>query len=218
MDPLRSSHHRCRLTIRALSACPQLREPAVVPRRWERAMYARQEPCMYIPRLSFPWQGSCLLLAVLLWGVLPSGATVSAQGVALPGASQDLASQLQVLKPALSDSQRRIAASIRTAVQTMAQHGIATTRTQMEPRLRVSSSGEIEVYLHTSTLTPAVLDALRQHGVRVLRSEAQFGIVYATVPLDALEDIAALPFMLWIGPPSYSVRRTGSVTSEGDAA
>src|SRR5262249_59169341 len=123
MDPLRSSHHRCRLTICALSACPQLREPAVVPRRWEGAMLSRQEPCMYIPRLSFPWQGSCLLLAVLLWGVLPS-----------PSASQDLASQLQVLKPALSDSQRRIAASILTAVQTMAQHGIATTRTQIEPR------------------------------------------------------------------------------------
>ena len=36
------------------------------------------------------------------------------------------------------------------------------------------------------------------------------------VPLDALETVAALPFVRWIGLPAYSVRRTGSVTSAGD--
>ena len=50
----------------------------------------------------------------------------------------------------------------------------------------------------------------------VLRSDAQFDMVYATVPPDALETVATLPFVRWIGPPVYSVRRTGSVTSEGD--
>src|SRR5262249_57484724 len=109
MDPLRSSHHRCRLTICALSACPQLREPAVVARRWGGAMLSRQEQCMNIPRLSFPWQGSCLLLAVILWGVLPSAS-----------ASTDLAPQLQVLKPPLSHSPHRIPPSLPTPTPTLA--------------------------------------------------------------------------------------------------
>src|SRR5438128_7580410 len=160
---------------------------------------------MNISRLGFPMQGGWLLLGMLLWSLLPS-----------PSASQDLASQLHALKAAIPDSQRRIASSIRTAAQMLAQHGIATTRTQMEPMLRVSSYGEVEVYIYTSMLTPATLDALRQQGVQVLRSEAQFGIVYATVAMDALESIAVLPFVRWIGAPSYSVPRTGSVTSEGD--
>ncbi len=161
---------------------------------------------MNISRLGFPMQGGWLLLGMLLWSLLPS-----------PSASQDLASQLHALKAAIPDSQRRIASSIRAAVQMLAQHGIATTRTQVEPMLRVSSYGEVEVYIYnTSMLTPATLDALRQQGVQVLRSEAQFGIVYATVAMEALESIAALPFVRWIGAPSYSVPRTGSVTSEGD--
>jgi len=156
-------------------------------------------------RLGFPWQGGGLLLSVLLWGLLPS-----------PGASQDLASQLQALKTAIPASQQRIASSLRDAVQMVAQHGVATARTKMEPLLRFSRTGAVEIYIYTSTLTPEALATLRQHGVRVLRSDEQFGMVYATVALDALETIAALPFVRWLGPPSYSVQRTGSVTSEGD--
>src|SRR5262245_23077007 len=202
---------------------------------------------MNISRLGLPMQGGWLLLGLLVWSLLPSGATVSAQGfgrpvplppdTALPSASEDLASQLHALKAAIPDSQRRIASSIRTAAQMLAQHGIATTRTQMEPMLRVSNYGEVEVYIYTSMLTPETLEALRQQGARVLQSEglrpksghtdypistptqsrqAQFGIVYAIVATDTLEGIAALPFVRWIGLPSYSVQRTGSVTSEGD--
>ena len=78
--------------------------------------------------------------------------------------------RLHALKAAIPDSQRRIASSIRAAVQMLAQHGIATTRTQVEPMLRVSSYGEVEVYIYTLMLTPATLDALRQQGVQVLRT------------------------------------------------
>src|SRR5262245_53612472 len=127
---------------------------------------------MNIFRLGLPMQGGWLLLSLLLWGLLPSGATVSAQDTALPGASQDFASQLHAMKAAIPDSQRRVAASIRAAAQLLAQHGIATAQTQMEPMLRVSRYGEVEAYIYTPPLTPAMFDALRQQGVRVLRSEA----------------------------------------------
>jgi subtilisin family serine protease len=48
------------------------------------------------------------------------------------------------------------------------------------------------------------------------RAEAQFRTVHAAIALNALETIAALPFVRWIGLPSYSALRTGSVTSAGD--
>ena len=82
--------------------------------------------------------------------------------------------------------------------------------------MRLDDSMAIETYIYTSTLTPATLATLRQHGVRVLRSDAQFAMAYATVPLRALADVAALPAVRWIAKPAYSMRRTGSVTSEGD--
>lgn len=157
-------------------------------------------------RLGFPWPGGCLLLSVLLWHFLASS-----------GASQDFASQLHALKMAIPGSQQRIASSLRGAMQMVAQHGVATARTRMEPVLRFDSTGAVEVYIYTSTLTPSMLATLQQHGVRVLRSEEQFGIVYASVAMEALETIAALPSVRWVGAPSYSVRRIGSVTSEGDA-
>ena len=159
---------------------------------------------MKVLRWGCPWQGRGLLLGLLLWSLLP-----------LPTASQDLATQLHTLKMAIPDSQRRIASSVRAAAQMMRQSGMATARVQLGPALRVDSAG-VEVYIYTSTLTSAILDTLRQHGVRVLRSDAQFAMVHAIVPPDALEDVAALSFVRWIDLPTYSVRRTGSVTSEGD--
>ena len=152
-----------------------------------------------------PWRGSGLLLGLLLGGLLLS-----------PTASQDRAMQLQALKTAVPASQRRIAASVRAAVQMVSQNGMDAARAQVEPGLRLHSPGHAEVYIYTSTLPPATLDTLRQHGVQVLRSAAQFGIVYARAPLNSLEAVAALPFVRSIGSPAYSMRRTGSVTSAGD--
>ena len=152
-----------------------------------------------------PWQASGLWLGLLLWGLLPS-----------PGAGQNLATQLQALKTAVPTSQRRIAASVRAAVQMVSQNGMDAARAQVEPGLRLHSPGHAEVYIYTSTLLPATLDTLRQHGVQVLRSAAPFGIVYATVAFDSMEAVAALSFVRSIGLPAYSVRRTGSVTSAGD--
>ena len=93
---------------------------------------------------------------------------------------------------------------------------MATARAQLGRVMRLDDSMAIETYIYTSTLTPATLATLRQHGVRVLRSDAQFAMAYATVPLRALADVATLPAVRWIAKPAYSMQRTGSVTSEGD--
>jgi hypothetical protein len=66
------------------------------------------------------WQDGGLLLGLLLWSCLFS-----------PTASQALATQIHTLKMAIPDSERRMASSVRTAVQMVRQHGMATTRAQM---------------------------------------------------------------------------------------
>jgi hypothetical protein len=97
----------------------------------------------------------------------------------------------------------------------VSRHGMTTARAQMGPGVHLDDKG-IEVYMHASTLPPTLLDALHQHGVGVLRINTEFAIVHATVPPATLAAVAELPFVRWIGTPAYSVRRTGSVTSEGE--
>src|SRR5215471_15039775 len=169
-------------------------------------MVSRQEKRMKTLRWSCPWQDSSLLLGLLLWSLLPS-----------PTASQDLPAQLHALKMAIPDSQRRIASSIRTAARMVDQNGLATAQAKLGPAVRWHGQMGMEVFIYTSTLTHATLDTLRQHRVHVLRSNAQCAIVYAAVPPDTLEPVAQLPFVHSIALPVYGKRRTGSVTSEGDA-
>jgi hypothetical protein len=151
--------------------------------------------------------GWALWMIILAWGLLPRLAS-----------SQDLAAQIATRKATGSTNQPRIASSLRTAAQRVAQHGPLTARTMAGRTLRLDSSGAVEVYLHVSTLTPKTLQVLDRHGVQVLQSDQSSGIVYATVPLEALDTTAALPFVRWIRPPSYTVLRIGSVTSAGDMA
>src|SRR5262245_63551194 len=101
----------------------------------------------------------------------------------------------------------------------MRQVGMDTGRARMGRGVRWQSTGadvKMEVYIDASPLNQATLAALRQHGVHVLRSEARFGMVYATMPLYVMETVVALPFVRCIRLPVYSIRRTGSVTSAGD--
>ena len=79
-----------------------------------------------------PWRGSGLLLGLLLGGLLLS-----------PTASQDRAMQLQALKAAVPASQRRIAASVRAAVQMVSQNGMDAARAQ------VASSDSLATELST---------------------------------------------------------------------
>src|ERR1700704_4389340 len=112
-------------------------------------MVSRQEKRMKAPRWGCPWPGRSLLLGLLLWSLLPS-----------PTSSQDFATQLQALKTAIPDSQRRIASSVRAAAEIVNQNGMAAARALMGPGVRWHSSKAIETYIYLSTLTPATLDAL----------------------------------------------------------
>ena len=116
----------------------------------------------------------------------------------------------------LSASQRRIASPLRAMAALAAQHGAAAVSSMMTRTLRLNDAGVVDVYVHTHVLTQTEIQTLQDHGVHIYRAEAQFRTVHAAIALNALETIAALPFVRWIGLPSYSALRTGSVTSAGD--
>src|SRR5262249_30522564 len=131
-------------------------------------------------------------------------------------ASQDLTTQPPTLQTAIPDPQQRIASSVRSAAKIVSENGMAIARVQMGRGVRWHDSRAMEVYIHAAPLPPDMLGTFRQHGVRVLRSNAQYGLVHAAVLPEALRDVAALHSVRWSGHAGYSVRRTGSVTSAGD--
>jgi subtilisin family serine protease len=144
-----------------------------------------------------------LFIASVVWGV----AHVTAW---------DLSAYMAARTAPLSASQRRIASPLRAAAALVARHGTPAVSSMMTRTLRLSDEGIVDVYVHTYVLTQAEIHTLQQHGVHIYRAEAQFRMVHAAIALNALETVAALPFVHWIGLPSYSALRTGSVTSAGD--
>jgi subtilisin family serine protease len=146
-----------------------------------------------------------LLLACLAWAELPSQAF-----------GQDLSTYMAARGEPLSQSQQRITSSLRATARIVAQHGAPVVSTMMAGAVRLSRDGEVEVYVHASDLTQSDLETLQQHGAHIHLVEHRFGIVYASVAVEALEAVAALPFVRLISLPSYGVLHVGSVTSEGD--
>jgi subtilisin family serine protease len=146
------------------------------------------------------------LLVCLVSGMLPGEAV-----------GQDLSAYVAARQMPLSLSQQRLASPLRAAMAMVAQYGAPVASTAMSRALRLSPRGTIEVYVYVDDLTPADLQTLQQQSVAVYHAELQFRLVHAAVAVEALEVLAALPFVRWLSPPSQSLLRTGGVTSEADA-
>jgi hypothetical protein len=108
----------------------------------------------------------------------------------------------------------KIAEALRSVVQRMQQDGItaatAATRqaeTYTTSLVRVDHTGSLQVVILVTTVDPQAESSLAQHQVRIEISDAELRLIQAWVPFDRLEQIAALPFVRYIRPPSYAVRR-----------
>jgi subtilisin family serine protease len=146
----------------------------------------------------------CLLL-MLLCGMLPT-----------PAIGQKLSAYSAARQTRLSSAQLRIDAALRQTSSLVKQYGSTAASRMVTRAVQLRQDGVMDVYVHVNPLTSTQLQMLRQHAIRIQRVDWQAHIVYASVSVDALETIAALDFVRWVGPPSYAKRRTGSVTSEGD--
>ena len=83
--------------------------------------------------------------------------------------------------------------------------------------LRMNAAGAVQVYVLVTAVTPAALQQLQAAGATIEIPDPAHARVQADVPAGRLEAVAALPFVTFVRLPSYAVRQTGSVTSEGDA-
>ncbi len=83
--------------------------------------------------------------------------------------------------------------------------------------LRLSDSGDVQVYVLVDDTTTATVRALEDAGAHIERVAKEQRIVQAEVPPAGLRQLAALPGVRQLRPPDYPVLNAGLVTSEGDA-
>jgi hypothetical protein len=108
----------------------------------------------------------------------------------------------------------KIATSIRSVVQRMRQDGLtAATATARQaesyttPLVRVDQTGSVQTVLLVTAVEPGVEVLLEQQHARIEVVDAELRLIQAWIPFHRLEHIAALPFVRYIRPPSYAVRR-----------
>lgn len=96
-------------------------------------------------------------------------------------------------------------------------------------QMKVTATGEVQVYIEMNDLSTDTLSKLRSYGVTVQivsrqKPDKTKGEVRTTVPtvqgmlpIERIDAVAALPFVRYIRLPDYVHPGTGSVTSQGDA-
>jgi hypothetical protein len=83
--------------------------------------------------------------------------------------------------------------------------------------LRINSNNEVQVYILMSAVTDANLRQLEASGATIEITDAAHKRVQARIPATRLQSVADVPSVNFIRLPSYGVRMTGSVDTEGDA-
>jgi asparagine synthetase B (glutamine-hydrolysing) len=108
----------------------------------------------------------------------------------------------------------KIAWSIRSVAQRMRQDGITAANVatrQAEsyttPLVRVDHAGRLHAVILVTMVDDQVEAVLEEHQVRIEIADASLRMIQTWIPFDRLEHIAALPFVRYIQPPSYAVRR-----------
>jgi hypothetical protein len=107
-----------------------------------------------------------------------------------------------------------MASSLHSVVQRMRQDGITaanvTTRqaeSYTTPLVRVDHTGRIQAVVLVTAVEEWVASQLEVHRAHIEIADAELRLIQAWIPFDRLEEIAALPFVRYIRPPSYAMRR-----------
>jgi hypothetical protein len=84
-------------------------------------------------------------------------------------------------------------------------------------RLRLNADNEVQVYILLHAVTDETLAELKAAGVTVEIADASRRRAQARLPVSRLQAVADLPIVEFIRLPTYAVRRSGLIASEGDA-
>lgn len=69
--------------------------------------------------------------------------------------------------------------------------------------VRADAGGRLQIYVHLDKITADELAALKAHGLVNIVSSPPMHVVQGWVKPENLTALAALPFVIWITPPSY---------------
>jgi hypothetical protein len=79
--------------------------------------------------------------------------------------------------------------------------------TYSTPLVRVDAQGNMHAVILVHAMDDHVLALLGEHNVRLEIVEVPLHMIQAWIPFDRLVDVAALPFVQYLRPPSYAIRR-----------
>jgi hypothetical protein len=127
-----------------------------------------------------------------------------------PAPTEPVSASSDTAAPALM----KIAAPLRQVKQRMQEDGLTAGNvaahhadTYTTPLVRVDAQGNIHAVLLVSVIDEHVLALLAEHQVRIDILHEKLHQVQAWIPFDRLEDVATLPFVRYIRPPSYATLR-----------
>jgi hypothetical protein len=83
--------------------------------------------------------------------------------------------------------------------------------------VRVNEGGNVQTYIHLDTIGSEERGIIEAYDVKVEITNEKLGIIQAWIPFDRIDQVAELPFVKRITPPSYGTPRVGSETTEGDS-
>jgi hypothetical protein len=106
----------------------------------------------------------------------------------------------------------KIATSLRHVIQRMQEDGVSAANASSRqaqayttPLVRVDPTGDLHVLLLVTDTDEQVRSQLREYRARIERVEPSQQFIQAWVPFERLEEVAALPFVRYVRPPSYVV-------------
>lgn len=111
----------------------------------------------------------------------------------------------------------KIAASLRDVMQRLHDDGVtASNVTLRQPAsystalVRVDTAGRLQVVLRVTSTNAAVVAQLMQHHMQIEQVDTARLLIQGWVFFERLVTLSGLPFVQYIRPPSYAVRRSSA--------
>jgi len=134
------------------------------------------------------------------------------------GVSSNALFQIQSLieeKTSRSPAQRKLDSQLIHAIRQAQGLPMAPGVTTLRTNVVTDASGRVEVDLK-AVVTPGLLEAIQQVGATIVSSFPNFGSIRAKIPINRIEEVAALAAVRMIRPAAKPEMDTGILTSEGD--
>ena len=155
-------------------------------------------------------------VAILLWcaAVVASGSTPWSHEPVARGSGRNAVVLPQVPKPA-SPVLNKISSPLRAVLQSTTKAGSPSSLSNC--LVQVNDGNEVQVYVGVEGPADSRIQELVSAGMRVEICNTELGVIQGWLPRNAVETVAALPFVRKVSHPSYPRLRAGSVMTEGDA-